>query len=753
MGVESDSSDAELHHAVPVDDRSADTSASEAGIKRIPLATPAAGMTVPSVVDAAADAPADDDVAADAAVKWLLGAGLLRKLLLIARSFVANELDLRDWMSQASVADLSAGDELWFDYIADTGDDPQVMRSLATQFGHAFAADSLGGTHPKLPLGAFLFVGGDTAYHVADEVTLRQRFVGPLNTSHATCEAQKSRPIFAIPGNHDYYDHLVGFNRLFRKPYPHGAAGVLGLTGFHCTQEASYIKILLPHGWQLWGVDLQTHGIDYRQRMYFRDGPVPERLILCTPTPPVSFNRVLVDPDPEDKQRKAYVQLLAPDPAAPVPAFDPAFTPDSGGDLPPPGSCRLHLSGDDHHYARYNGQTGPGPVIPTPIATVVSGGGGAFTHPTEHSCGTLASAIKYPDPRDSRKRTAAALVNPLKVINAGMLYVLGAGLAWLFFCHWPQRLADLRYPALWTLCVAASLGLCVGSLILARHLARRKIHCGKQARRGGAPVANSLIERLWELTVFIAPLGAILAVALPIVVHPYLPDMDPLSGTSLWMVCATAFVIALVLFASLRGADDLPGRLPRIGLGVLGLAHAAMQLVLPYLLISRGWLVAAVTIAAMLIAFAPLGKVMYRRAPAVLLTALWLVQGLGAIAVLYWGPWGPASQDWSTTVLALLVGGFVVPMQFGFYLLTCGAWSGYNNEAGITARATACKQWIRFHVTRDALTGYVIGIDDPTARRPVPRLVDRFVIAPAAANHEAAPAPADDASRSTGVAP
>lgn len=732
MGVESDSSDGGLQRAVPVDGTPAETSASGAGIKRLPLATPAS-MAVPRETDAAID-----DEAGGAPVKWLLGAGLLRKLLLIARSFVANELDLRDWMSPASVPDLSAGDELWFDYIADTGDDPQVMRALAGQFSRAFAASSLGARHPELPVGAFLFVGGDTAYHVADEVTLRRRFVLPLNASLAAREPRRPRPIFAIPGNHDYYDNLVGFNRLFRKPYPSGAAGVLGLTGFYSTQEASYIKILLPHGWQLWGVDLQTHGIDYRQRMYFRDGPVPDRLIVCTPTPPVSLDRVQVERDPEDKERKAYLELLAPDPTAPPPGFDPAFTPDSGGELPAPGTCRLHLSGDTHHYARYSGQSGPGPVIPTSIASVVSGGGGAFTHPTEHSCGTLASAIKYPDPRDSRKRTAAALVNPLRVIGAGMLHLLGAGLAWLFHAHWPQHLADLRHPLLWTACIAVSLGLGAGSVGVARHLARRKVHHGKQARRGG-PIAHPL-ERLWELSVFIAPLGVIAAVALPILVHPYLPGMDPLSGTSLWMVCAASFVIALVLFATLRGADGLPGRMSRIGFGALGLAHAAMQLVLPYLLISRGWLIAAATLAAMLIAFAPLGMAMYRRAPAVLVTALWLIQGLGAIAVLYWGPRGPVSDGWwSSTVLAWLVGGFVVPMQFGFYLLTSGAWSGHNNEAGITARATACKQWIRFHVTRDALTGYVIGIDDPTARRPMPRLIDRFVIAPA---------PADTASRS-----
>jgi hypothetical protein len=91
----------------------------------------------------------------------------------------------------------------------------------------------------------------------------------------------------------------------------------------------------------------------------------------------------------------------------------------------------------------------------------------------------------------------------------------------------------------------------------------------------------------------------------------------------------------------------------------------------------------------------------------------------------------PAAPEWATVVLAVLVGGIIAPMQFGFYILTCSAWNGHNNEAGISARLTSCKQWIRFHVTKDALTGYVIGIDDPTARRPVPRLIDTFVIAPA----------------------
>src|SRR5579872_6498326 len=119
MGVESDSSDGGSQCAVPVDSTSVETSTSTstsgASIKRFPLATPAAGLTVPH----AAGTATDDDGADNAAVKWLLGADLLRKVLLIGRSLVANELDLRDWMTPGLPLDLSAGDELWFDYIAD----------------------------------------------------------------------------------------------------------------------------------------------------------------------------------------------------------------------------------------------------------------------------------------------------------------------------------------------------------------------------------------------------------------------------------------------------------------------------------------------------------------------------------------------------------------------------------------------------------------------------------------------------------
>lgn len=81
-----------------------------------------------------------------------------------------------------------------------------------------------------LPRGAFLFVGGDTAYHVADYAGLGLRFQKVFDWAfedlkkHLTVaqvremwNEPKRRPVFAVPGNHDYYDMVDGFNRQFAR--------------------------------------------------------------------------------------------------------------------------------------------------------------------------------------------------------------------------------------------------------------------------------------------------------------------------------------------------------------------------------------------------------------------------------------------------------------------------------------------------------------------------------------------------------
>ena len=63
--------------------------------------------------------------------------------------------------------------------------------------------------------------------------------------------------------------------------------------------------------------------------------------------------------------------------------------------------------------------------------------------------------------------------------------------------------------------------------------------------------------------------------------------------------------------------------------------------------------------------------------------------------------------------VAAVLGAVMSCVWFGWYLAVALAFNGHNNEAGGAARIEEFKQFIRFKVTENELTGYVIGFDDP----------------------------------------
>ena len=69
---------------------------------------------------------------------------------------------------------------------------------------------------------------------------------------------------------------------------------------------------------------------------------------------------------------------------------------------------------------------------------------------------------------------------------------------------------------------------------------------------------------------------------------------------------------------------------------------------------------------------------------------------------------------------------------FGWYLAVALAFNGHNNEAGGAARIEGFKEFIRFRLDRNGLTGYVIAIDEPGTAggkgKLRPKLVDVFRI-------------------------
>lgn len=481
-------------------------------------------------------------------VAWLLGRQLIASLKWMALyTAYKDKLDPRDWMQANKplkfAVNEDAGDDFWFDYLADTGDGEMAAYSVAylcmsELFVSAGSVTVKGSTvelEPKelagmarLPRGQFLFVGGDTAYHISDYATLHLRFQIPFHWAfkdlqdrgHITEEPR--RPLLGIPGNHDYYDQLDGFNRQFRRPctgdgveiprpvrFP-GAPSVdekprppqLAIPGFVRVQEASYVAVKLPYGWWFWGMDTEEGKIDIRQQMYFRganaagdpEGPPPARLIVATPEPTTVFGQYA----PTDSEvAKTFLRLGLE---------RPFLAPSENGLVEniPPDRCRLDLSGDVHHYARYLSQPGN-------YASVVAGLGGAFLHPSQTDVGEVPAQARYPEKSESRRAVSQRLLNPWNIFRGGYVWLFGAIVALILYvgATVPQssttavdqtvgRLAGSywdRGPVLnggfpplaetetdwgpwgsWTTCVLLSLGILVAVLLYCKSLYKHHNH-------------------------------------------------------------------------------------------------------------------------------------------------------------------------------------------------------------------------------------------------------------------------------------
>jgi hypothetical protein len=375
--------------------------------------------------------------------------------------------------------------EFWFDYISDTGDGMMATYSIAylclsklwvkelwsempddsdaeVQLDHHVNNERT--TLVPMPRGEFLLVGGDTCYHLSDYASLHIRFQTPFSWAYqdleddlkgsnkideqeALRERQNRRPLFGIPGNHDYYDMLDGFRRQFRFPiksrpeaktYSEGdlSSPQLMIPGYIREQQTSYLALRLPFGWQLWGLDTEVGKIDERQRDFFLgvpNRPMPEKLIVATSAPTTVFGK-LADRD-DEKSSKAFYQLKLPRPFLPKEKWE------AGEKDLDPSHIRLDLAGDVHQYARYWGPDSQGAPYTRPsraqaaapsatnYASVVSGLGGAFHHPSITYADEIKEQALYPPEGRSRDAVAAEIFNPIKVARGGGVWVLGGVIA------------------------------------------------------------------------------------------------------------------------------------------------------------------------------------------------------------------------------------------------------------------------------------------------------------------------------------
>ena len=241
---------------------------------------------------------------------------------------------------------------MWIDYTSDVGEGFASTYSVATLLARAqLTVDGHATQRGKL-----LVLGGDEVYPSPEIHEYDDRFRGPYTAAFPRQAATDSPALFAIPGNHDWYDGLTNFLKIFCQERFIGH--------WQTRQKRSYFAIKLPHRYWIWGIDVQLNAdIDLPQKNYFRDivasdMQAGDRVILCTAEPSwVYKDRYRMD-DSYDRLRYFEEELIHQNGFVLV----------------------LTLSGDLHHYSRYadvkSGQEGH--------QRIVSGGGGAFLHPTHN---------------------------------------------------------------------------------------------------------------------------------------------------------------------------------------------------------------------------------------------------------------------------------------------------------------------------------------------------------------------------------
>jgi len=295
--------------------------------------------------------------------------------------------------------------DLWLDYVGDVGDGWNSTYAVA----HYLAQKELTLVNPdtqkscRTRRGDVLMFGGDQVYPIANRAEYRQRLVQAYET--ALCKTKSPHPhVYAIPGNHDWYDSLVSFSRLFFRKNWFG--------GWQTNQSRSYFALKLPGGWWVMAPDVQLDSdIDVPQVEYFqkvaKEIQPGDRVIICTAEPHWVYATLYGKDDANfNENNLAYFEKKIIGNKAKVAAF---------------------IAGDQHHYRRYQGPDG--------TQKITAGGGGAFLHPTHGEVPeTLDGGFKlrrsFPEIPDSKKLTSRNLlfpfINPKFGILTAGLYLLTA---------------------------------------------------------------------------------------------------------------------------------------------------------------------------------------------------------------------------------------------------------------------------------------------------------------------------------------
>jgi len=359
--------------------------------------------------------------------------------------------------------------ELWIDYVSDTGDGWDstytVARGVGARSLPVGGPPGAEGEVTELPRASVLVLGGDEVYPVGSRRGYDERLVAPYAAAvHDLANGAPHPDVFAIPGNHDWYDSLVAFSRKFiaNRWFAH----------WRTRQNRSYFALRLPGKWWLLGTDVQLGSdIDGEQLEYFEQiasyMEEDDRVILCNAEPHWIAAAVAGETDlyHSNNLKDLETRVLKD-------------------------RTWIYLAGDLHHYRRHTSSDGR--------QKITAGGGGAFMHPTHTNLDRIAEIPKpkkTADERGAQERTyrlepRSCFPPPARSRRVVLLNLLPFGVVWrqpLFFLA----------PALLYLLTAWMVPLNLGA-------DRMPIHLGTMA----ASIASRLLfeshaAALWTMTVVV----------------------------------------------------------------------------------------------------------------------------------------------------------------------------------------------------------------------------------------------------------